>query len=137
MFAKIGLLKNFAIFTGKQLCCSLFLIKLQVYKPVTLIKKYPKTGVFLWILWNFLEHLFLRKTSGGCFWSDKDFILKTMNEFFYHSFLWVIKEVYLKLDTFLNTFDSRILFLYFTDTFVWICFLFAEFVVLRHNRILY
>ena len=26
------------------------------------------TGVFLWILGNFQEHLFLQNTSGGCFW---------------------------------------------------------------------
>ena len=31
MFFKIGALKNFAIFTGKCLCWSLFLIKLQAY----------------------------------------------------------------------------------------------------------
>ena len=27
MFLKIGVLKNLAVFTGKQLCCSLFLVK--------------------------------------------------------------------------------------------------------------
>ena len=26
------------------------------------------TGVFLWILWNFLVHIFSYNTSGGCFW---------------------------------------------------------------------
>ena len=31
MFLKIGVLKNFAIFTGKYLCWSLFLIKLQAW----------------------------------------------------------------------------------------------------------
>ena len=30
IFFKIGVLKNFAIFTGKHLCLSLFLIKLQL-----------------------------------------------------------------------------------------------------------
>ena len=30
MFCKKGVLKNFAIFTGKHLCWSLFLIKLQL-----------------------------------------------------------------------------------------------------------
>ena len=34
MFFKIGVLKNFAIFTGKYLCQSLFLIKLQAFKFV-------------------------------------------------------------------------------------------------------
>ena len=45
MFFKIGVLKIFAIFSGKQLCWSLFLMKLQVRKPATLLKKYP-TQVF-------------------------------------------------------------------------------------------
>ena len=31
MFVKIGVLKNFANFTGKHLRCSLFLIKLQAF----------------------------------------------------------------------------------------------------------
>ena len=39
MFFKIGVLKNFPIFTGKQLCWSLFLIKLQDRRPATLLKK--------------------------------------------------------------------------------------------------
>ena len=44
-----------------------FLIKLQA-APVTYWKKDSGTGVFLWISQNFLKHLFLEKTSGGCFW---------------------------------------------------------------------
>ena len=37
------------------------------------------TGVFLWILRNFKEHLFLQNTSSGCFcWS---FLLKAVNSF--------------------------------------------------------
>ena len=42
MFFKIGVPKNFANFTGKQLYWSFFLIKLQAH-----------TGVFLWNLWTF------------------------------------------------------------------------------------
>ena len=42
-FFKIGVLKNFVIFTGKHLCWSLFLIKLRVFSS-------SNTGVFLWIL---------------------------------------------------------------------------------------
>ena len=38
MFFKIGVLKNFANFTGKQLSWSLSSIKLKVLKPVTLLK---------------------------------------------------------------------------------------------------
>ena len=34
-------LKNFSIFTGKQLCGSLFLIELQAWRPVILLKETP------------------------------------------------------------------------------------------------
>ena len=55
MFFKIGALKNFAIFTGKHLCWSLFLIKLQAFTcfPVNIAKFYRVAF--------FIEH------SGGCF----------------------------------------------------------------------
>ena len=43
----IGVLKNFAIFTEKHLCCSLFLIKLLVRRPATLLKRDSNTSVFL------------------------------------------------------------------------------------------
>ena len=39
VFFKIGVLKNFAIFTGKYLCCFLSFIKLQAFRPATLSKK--------------------------------------------------------------------------------------------------
>ena len=45
IFFKIGVLKDFANFTGKHLCCSLFLIKLQA-RPAALLKRNSKTGVF-------------------------------------------------------------------------------------------
>ena len=79
MLFKIGVLQNFAIFTGKQLWWSLFLIELQVYQNScinlfniveTLLKRDSNTGVYLWELQNFYEHLFLQNTSGGCFWKN-------------------------------------------------------------------
>ena len=39
-----GVLKNFAIFTGKYLCWSFLLIKLQAFRPVI---RDSNTGVFL------------------------------------------------------------------------------------------
>ena len=42
---KIDVLKNFANFTGKHLCWSLFLIKLQVFKTATLLKGESNTSV--------------------------------------------------------------------------------------------
>ena len=43
MFFKIGVLKNFANFTAKHVCLSLFLIKLQAWGPVTLLKRDSNT----------------------------------------------------------------------------------------------
>ena len=39
IFIEISVLKNFAIFTGKHLCWSLFLRNLQVLKPASLLKR--------------------------------------------------------------------------------------------------
>ena len=61
MFFKIGVFRNFPIFTRKHLCLSFFLIKLQTSQPPTLPKTDFNTGVFLWILRNFYEKLFDRK----------------------------------------------------------------------------
>ena len=52
VFFKIGLLKNFANFTGKHLWWSPFLIKL--------LKTGSNTGVILWYLRNFQEHCFYK-----------------------------------------------------------------------------
>ena len=40
MFFKLGALKDFTNITEKQLCWSLFLIKLQALRPVILLKTY-------------------------------------------------------------------------------------------------
>ena len=53
IFVKISVLKNFAIFTGKHLCWSPLLRKLQVLNTTILLKGDSNTGVFLWILQNF------------------------------------------------------------------------------------
>ena len=42
--------KNFAIFAGKHLCWSLFLIKLQAFRPATSLKRNSDTEVLLLIL---------------------------------------------------------------------------------------
>ena len=48
MFFKIGILKNFANFTGKHMCWSLFLIKLLVLRPATLLTKDSNAGALLY-----------------------------------------------------------------------------------------
>ena len=50
-----SVLINFTKFTGKHLCQSPFFNK-----------KDSGTGVFLWILWNFYEHLFHRTPPDDC-----------------------------------------------------------------------
>ena len=47
MFFKMGVFKNFANLTGKDLCWSLFLIKLQASRQASLWKRDFNTGVFL------------------------------------------------------------------------------------------
>ena len=46
--------RNFAGFTGRQLCWSLFLIELQTFRPAALLKIDSNTDVFLW---NLQDHL--------------------------------------------------------------------------------
>ena len=58
IFVKINVLKIFAIFTRKHLCRSVFLRRLQVLKPANLLKRDSNTGIFLWILQNFLRTAF-------------------------------------------------------------------------------
>ena len=53
VFYKKAVLKSSAIFSGKHLCWSLFLIKLKVFRSATLLKRDSNTGNFLWILQNF------------------------------------------------------------------------------------
>ena len=52
---KIGVLKNFSNFTGKQLCWSFFLIKLHTLRPATLLKTDSNTGIFFMKLASFLR----------------------------------------------------------------------------------
>ena len=58
MFLKMSVLKNFPIFTGKHLCWSLFLIKLQAWRPATILKRDSNTDVSLWIIQKFLRTAF-------------------------------------------------------------------------------
>ena len=49
MFLKIGVLKNFAMFTGKHLPWRFFSIGLLACRTATLSKRGSNTGAFLWI----------------------------------------------------------------------------------------
>ena len=54
--------KFFAVFARKPLWMSLFLTKLQVFRPATLLKRESSIGVFLLILPNF------QSSANACFW---------------------------------------------------------------------
>ena len=61
MFYNKGILKNFAKFTAKHLCQSLFFDKVP--------------GLSLWILRNFQEHLFYRTPLDNCFSKNNEYSL--------------------------------------------------------------
>ena len=44
------------------------------------LKRNFDAGVFLWILRNFEEHLFLQNTAGGCFWISFESYVQKTNE---------------------------------------------------------
>ena len=83
VFFKIGVLKNFANFTGEHLCWGLFLTKFftdfikntptqvfsceicKIYKNTIYYRTPPVAASFAT-----LRTLFLTEQSGGCFWMD-------------------------------------------------------------------
>ena len=66
LFCEKRVLRNFSKFTGKHLCQSLFLIKLQVWglRPATLFKKRPWHRCFPVNFMKLLRTPFLQNTSG-------------------------------------------------------------------------
>ena len=54
---KKAALKNFTVPTGNHLCWSLFLLKKQVFRTATELKRGTSTGVFPWIFRNFKKTL--------------------------------------------------------------------------------
>ena len=62
IFFKLDVLKNFASLTGKHLCWSLILIKLQALRPATLLKTDSNTSVFLWNWRSFFMNSFFYRT---------------------------------------------------------------------------
>ena len=67
VFCKNGVLRNFAKFTGKHLCQSLYFNKVAGLRPATLLKKRLWHRCFPVNFVKFLRNLFLQNTSGGCF----------------------------------------------------------------------
>ena len=58
LFCKKGVLRNFANFTGKHLCWSLFLIELQTFKPAALFKRDSNTDFSLILKTRFVLKIF-------------------------------------------------------------------------------
>ena len=75
VFYQIGLLKNFKKFTGKHLCRNPFLNNVRACRPATLLKQKFRHMCFLWLLQNFEEHVFCRKSSNGCLWKNSKWII--------------------------------------------------------------
>ena len=65
MFVKIDVLKNFAIFTGKHFCWTLFLIQLQAFRS-SFIQKRLQHVCFPLNIAKLLRSAFLEKTTDGC-----------------------------------------------------------------------
>ena len=63
IFLKIGVLKNFTMFTGKYLCWSLFSIKLQAFRPGKRLRRrcFPAN------IAKFLRTAFFTEHLCGCF----------------------------------------------------------------------
>ena len=57
--------QNFSKFNGKYLLGSLSLNKVSGLRSTSLLKWDYSTGVFLWILLNFEEHLFWRTSAAS------------------------------------------------------------------------
>ena len=88
--SKYVFLKILQLITRKHLCWNLFLIQLQSCSPATILKSNSSTGVFLWTLPNFKEHLFWKTSANGCFLNlMKCFLIMK----YYHSEL-VMKNVF-------------------------------------------
>ena len=66
-------IRCFNIYTGKDLCWSLFLIKFQVFSLQLNQKRDSDTGVFLW---NYYKHVFLSNTSGNLLLKEPKILLK-------------------------------------------------------------
>ena len=71
MFCRKGILRNFAKFTGKLLCQSLFLNNIGELRPATLLKKRLRRRCFLCIFRNFKNTFFYRTSpvaasENGC-----------------------------------------------------------------------
>ena len=86
-----GVLRNFAKFTSKHLCQSLFFNKVAGLRQ-HYFKRDSGTGVFLLILRNFQERLFIQNTSGRLVLESLELIYNLMDKDALDSFLFLISN---------------------------------------------
>ena len=72
--AKLGVLKNFANFVGKNLGWGLFLVKLEFWRPVTLLKKTP-TQVFSCEIYELFKNNYFEEHL----WTSKHYLKRDSN----------------------------------------------------------
>ena len=82
MSAKQGVLKNFANIVGKNLGWSLFLVKLEFWRPVTLLRKTP-TQVFSCEIYELFKNNYFEEHL----WTSKHYLKRDSNT---GAFLWIL-----------------------------------------------
>ena len=98
-----GVLGNFAKFTGKHLCQSLFLMKLLTEASRICHRCFPVNFLKL------LRTLFYRTTRGNCFWKNK--VVTGKSPFFVIGRFWTPRPICLKIG-------------FWQGRFTWKCFTF-------------
>ena len=134
MLFKIGVLKNIAIFTGKHLCWSLFLMKVQAWSPSCL---YSNTGVFLWMLQRGSEQILdsLWNQSCGCFCNIKyqscfnTFCHIAVNIFCFFCFTWSYQSSYITALLISNIYRPK-----YRQSYSWVCMFFSFLLPINHLK---
>ena len=85
-------LENFAIFTGKHLCRSLFFVKVASLRPETLFKKRLQHRCFLVNIKKFLRAPILKNICECCFWIVM-FPRNHLHHFWIHNFVLHIQRI--------------------------------------------
>ena len=78
VFHKKKLFSNILWYSQENTCVGVsFLVKLQAFRPVTILKRDSNTDIFLWISGNLQEHQFWRAFANGCFCNFGKYFVRT------------------------------------------------------------
>ena len=94
IFFKTGVLKTFARFTEKNLCCNRFLIRFQYWRPACLFKKRLQHRRFMWILRIFQDRHFYRRSVH---YTLPKFFLMIDNWYFTAKFYYTVNFAFTKI----------------------------------------